>query len=494
MSSQSRYRQIFKATSLFGGVQIVNILTIIIRAKFVAIFIGPAGMGIYSLLVSTVTLISTISGMGLNYSAIRNISQANESGDLSKLSSTLFIFRRLILISSLIGALLLIIFSPFLSQFAFGNRDYTWSFISLSLMLVFTTLTSGNTALLQGTRKLAYTAKSSIIGSVLGLMTSVPLYYFLGLNGIMPSLIVSALTAYIISWFFASKVEVEPVKVTKDETITVGTEMIKLGGVLVTGQLLGSLIVYIINTFIRNKGGLVDVGLYQAGMMMTSQSIGLVFSAMSIDYFPRLAGVCNDREKVNNMVNEQGIITALIASPLLIALIVFAPVCIHILLSPKFYVIQEFVRWLAFGTLFTAPIIVISYIALAKGDKTTYFLYGSVYNSVLSLFIYMGGYLVNGLIGMAVGFLILQVSYLIIISVKFYKLYAFSFKKNFLSVFVSLALLCSAAMLSTILLKGIWIYAIGSLISALSFYYAWVKLDSLLGLRQILLQKNLRNK
>jgi O-antigen/teichoic acid export membrane protein len=489
MSSQSRFRQIFKATSLFGGVQIINILTVIIRAKFVAIFVGPTGLGIYSLLVSTVTLVSTISGMGLNYSAVRNISQANESGDLRKLSSILVIFRRLVLISSLFGALILVIFSPLLSQFTFGNRDYTWSFISLSLMLAFTTLTSGNTALLQGTRKLTYTAKSSSIGSVLGLLTSVPLYYFFGLNGIIPSLIVSALTTYIISLIFAGRVELVAVKVDKDETITVGTEMIKLGTVLVTGQLIGSLIVYIINAFIRNKGGLIDVGLYQAGMMMTSQSVGLVFSAIAIDYFPRLSGVCNDKEKVNNMVNEQGIITALIASPLLITLIVFAPVCIHILLSPKFYAIEDFVRWLAFGTLFTAPIIIISYIPLAKGDKTVYFLYGSVYNSVLSLFFYIGGYLINGLIGMAVGFFILQVSYLIIIGLRFFKLYAFSFNRNFLTIFISLTVLCLAAMLSTIILKGIWIYIIGGLISAISFCYAWFKLDTFLGVKEILLQK-----
>ena len=489
MSSQSRYRQIFKAISLFGGVQLINILTIIIRAKFVAIFIGPSGMGIYSLLVSTVTLISIISGIGLNYSAVRNISQAYESENLSKLSSTLFIIRRLVLISCIIGALLLIIFSPLLSYFTFGNRDYTWSFIFLSLMLVFTTLTSGNTALLQGTRNLSYTAKSSVIGSVLGLLTSIPLYYFLGLNGIMPSLIISALTAYIISWFFARKVEVKPVKVTKDETIAVGYEMIKLGAVLVIGQLIGSLIIYIINAFIRNRGGLIDVGLYQAGMMMTSQSIGLVFSAMTIDYFPRLSGVFNDKEKVNNMVNEQGIVTALIASPLLIALIVFSPVFIQILLTPKFYVIEGFVRWLAFGTLFTAPMIIISYIPLAKGDKTVYFLYGTFYNSVLSLFFYIGGYLINGLIGMAVGFFVFQFFYLIIIVMRFYKLYAFSLNRNFLKVFITLAVLCSSAMLSTFLLKGIWIYLIGCLILVLSFCYALFKLDSFLGLKEIILQK-----
>ena len=94
MSHQSSYRQVFKATSLFGGVQVITVLTTIIRSKFVALFLGPVGMGISSLLVSAVTLVNTISGMGLNYSAVRDISLANESGDIKKLSYTLIIFKR----------------------------------------------------------------------------------------------------------------------------------------------------------------------------------------------------------------------------------------------------------------------------------------------------------------------------------------------------------------------------------------------------------------
>ena len=44
---QSSYRQIVKATSVFGGVQGFNILISIIRSKVVAVLLGPAG--IYSL-------------------------------------------------------------------------------------------------------------------------------------------------------------------------------------------------------------------------------------------------------------------------------------------------------------------------------------------------------------------------------------------------------------------------------------------------------------
>ena len=56
-SKQNTYNQIIKATSLFGGVQVFNILLSVIRTKVVTIIIGPAGFGILGLFTATVKLI-----------------------------------------------------------------------------------------------------------------------------------------------------------------------------------------------------------------------------------------------------------------------------------------------------------------------------------------------------------------------------------------------------------------------------------------------------
>ncbi len=56
----SSYKQILKATSIFGGVQVFNIIISILRAKFIAVIIGPVGMGIFGLLTSTLSLITSL--------------------------------------------------------------------------------------------------------------------------------------------------------------------------------------------------------------------------------------------------------------------------------------------------------------------------------------------------------------------------------------------------------------------------------------------------
>jgi O-antigen/teichoic acid export membrane protein len=482
MSNRQSYRQIFKATSLFGGVQVVNVLTGILRSKFLAVFLGPAGMGVSSLLVASVTLIVTISSLGLNFSAVRDLSQAHENEDQDNLAIIITVFKRWLWISCALGVILLISLSTIISKIAFDSSKYTMSLVVLSVMLVFTLLTNGNVALLQGMRRLTFAAKSTVIGSIIALILSIPCYYFYGIDGIVPALVVSSFVTYVVSHYFTRSVLPKPAIVRTMATVNIGNSMVKLGLVMMLGQIFGSLVVYAINLFIRHHGGIVDVGLYQAGIMITSQSIGLVFSAMSMDFFPRLSVVAHDLKKSSEMVNQQAIITVLIACPLLICLIVFAPLVIKLLLAKDFSSITFFVRWIAFGTIFTAPGVVLGYVALAKGAKRVYFLYCTFYNSLLSIAFYLGGYVWNGLDGMAIGICSFQIIYLIFLSVKFYSLYSFLFSKQFMLLYLKLIGMSALTLFITFYFGMISTYCIGGCILVYSIFFTWKKLDQLIGI------------
>ena len=78
---QKSYRQIFKATSLFGGVQVFKIIISIVRSKFVAVLLGPAGMGIAGLLTSTTGFVSALTNFGLGTSAVKNVAAASATGN-----------------------------------------------------------------------------------------------------------------------------------------------------------------------------------------------------------------------------------------------------------------------------------------------------------------------------------------------------------------------------------------------------------------------------
>lgn len=41
------YRRIVKATGLFGGVQVINILCSLVKTKLIAVWLGAEGVGLF---------------------------------------------------------------------------------------------------------------------------------------------------------------------------------------------------------------------------------------------------------------------------------------------------------------------------------------------------------------------------------------------------------------------------------------------------------------
>ena len=53
---ESQYRSILKATSIFGGTQLLQILVGLARSKFVALLVGTIGMGMNFMYMSSLTI------------------------------------------------------------------------------------------------------------------------------------------------------------------------------------------------------------------------------------------------------------------------------------------------------------------------------------------------------------------------------------------------------------------------------------------------------
>ena len=87
------YSHILKYTGLFGGIQSLNILISLVRNKFVALILGPEGMGLISLFNSTIKLVSDSTNLGISMSGLREISETYEQTPRNwHISSSLFVF------------------------------------------------------------------------------------------------------------------------------------------------------------------------------------------------------------------------------------------------------------------------------------------------------------------------------------------------------------------------------------------------------------------
>ena len=486
--NKSSYRSIFKATSLFGGVQVYQILIQIIKSKFVAVLLGPAGVGIMGLYQSGLQLIQQLSSMGLSQSAVRDVSEANGSNDMQRIAKTVTVVRKLVWITGLLGLVLVVCFSPLLSKASFGNYDYTIPFIILSVTLLLDQLSAGQKVVLQGMRRLKDLAKCSAFGVTFGLFTSVPLYYWLGIEGIVPTFLLSSVCTLLLSWFYSRKIKIEKVKVTPKQTFEHGKLMLVMGVSMSLSGILNTAVAYALRGFIQANGGVEQVGLFQAGFIIMTTYVGMVMNAIATDYYPRLAAINKDNQKCREAVSQQGEIGVMILAPMLTICLVFMPFVLKILYSDRFLAANEYISWACLGMMLRLSSWVISFLFVAKAESKLFMineLSANLYYLVFSLI----GYKTFGLVGLGIAFALEYVVYFVQCYLIVRKRYDFSFSNSFIKCYGIQLLLIITCLVIVLLLDGWLKYTTGSVIIAISCYMGFKGLNEKLELLSLVKQK-----
>ena len=106
--------------------------------------------------------------------------------------------------------------------------------------------------------------------------------------------------------------------------------MIKLGLVMVLASIVGAIVKNFINIFIINFGSISDLGFYNAGQTIALSYVGMIFTAMSYEYFPRLSRISEDNKKVRIAVNQQSEIIFLTLLPILVVLVCLTELIINL--------------------------------------------------------------------------------------------------------------------------------------------------------------------
>lgn len=491
--NKNSYGQILKATSIFGGVEVFKILIRIIRVKFIAVLLGPAGMGIAGLLGSTTQLISTVSSFGLGTSAVKDLASAQSSGNPQKVSVVVAVVRRLVWITGFIGAFLTFVFSSQLSVLTFGNEEYSYAFMWLAVTLLLNQISTGQNVLLRGMRQIKKLAKAGVIGSVLGLFTTIPFYYYYGVDGIVPGMIVSSIVTLLLTWYFARKIKVEVLaqEVTIKKTFTEGKSMLKMGFMLSLSGMITLGASYLVKVFISRTGGVDEVGLYTAGFSIISSYVGMIFTAMSTDYFPRLSAVANEKTRLNLEINQQAEIALLLLAPIITIFLIFIEWGVILLYSTKFLPAVEMILWAIIGILFKAGSWAVSFMFLAKGAGKLFF-WNEVITNVYLLGLNVLGYYYWGLMGLGLSFTLSYILYLIQVFFVAKKKYDFSFNKAFLMIFGLQFLLCAGCLILVKLTKDSYTYIFGILMIIASGLYSLKELNHRLDLKSKL--KKIKNK
>ncbi|TRX00951.1 oligosaccharide flippase family protein [Flavobacterium gawalongense] len=480
--SKTSYHQIVKTTSLFGGVQFLTIIISIIRTKLIAVFIGPTGMGIVSLLNSAINIIGGVTNLGIETSGVKHISSNYKNNDLKNVSTLVAIVKKLTLATGILGCIVAIIFSRWLSQLTFGNSNHIFSFVFISITLLFRQLMIGQLVVLQGLRRMKLLAKANFYGNSFGLLFSIPLYYYYRIDAIVPSIIVASLASLLFSFYYSKKIQFEKIIVSNKQLTTAGKSIIKLGILLTLSGLLTLVTTYLIQIYVGKQGGIEQVGFYNAGFTLLNSYVGIIFTAMSTDYFPRLASISDENEKVRTSVIQQSFISILIITPIIILFLTLIPLIVKIIYTPAFISIIPMVCFGILAMLFKAVSWSMGYILIAKGDSKM-FMKTAVGFNIISLFLNVLGYYYYGLEGLGFSFFVYYLIHFFGLKIITKKRYDFYFDNDFYKIYLICILMCIATFLFRYIPDPILKYSLMSAMVLISFVFVLFQMNKMMELK-----------
>ena len=164
---------VMRAMTLLSGTRVLILLCSVVRVKLVALWIGAAGVGLFGIYNSIIELMSALTQLNVRDSSVRDIAGVD---DISMRHRIIGVVRRWAAVLGLFGSLLTLTLSPLLSRVTFGDDAHACGFVWLSAVMLFSSVTGGELAILQGSRLLGRLAAASLAGAVGGLLLSVPLY------------------------------------------------------------------------------------------------------------------------------------------------------------------------------------------------------------------------------------------------------------------------------------------------------------------------------
>lgn len=406
--------QLITNTARLGASLGVSILCGLLTAKVVAATLGPHGYGVFGLYGSVLAVLVLAGGLG-TANALTRIGAGRVPHDAAGWRELRAAGFALTGAGWLIVSLgLVILRGPVGRAFLGRGLPLTSAFLLAGCLLFMLTINLEN-AILKTERQVPRLARADALIAVLGAAATVSLVHFYGVGGILPAMAVSAVAGgTTLVWMGERTRWGDMFHVASWKRVGCAMRsLLRLGATYGLSAVAASSVRVVIPFLILHRLGTSAVGLFTTAMTVAGIYLGAIISIMARDYFPRLAALPpTDRDALNDAVRDQQELALLLGMPAILAVLAFAPLVIPVIYSPRFLAAVPLLNWLVTADLFRLLAWTLAYVALARGSGTR-FLRLELSSGALGLAAIAAGLVMDGLVGVGVGYLVAQAIYLV---------------------------------------------------------------------------------
>lgn len=386
MSDNSR--GLIRSMAIMGSSQTANIVISIIRLKALALMLGPSGVGLLGIFTNLLDMVKTAAGLGIGKSGVRQIASAKR--DEIVLSRV----RRVLLIAHLVqGAVAMVVvwlLRAEISEWLLGNSLYKNEVGLIGVAILLTLLGTAHTALLQGMRRIDDLGRVTVYSALIGTIAGLVAIWFFGQAGVVWFIVIQPLATIIIASKYTKHLPISKKNILGAEEVwDIWKPMAKLGAAFMLGGLATSVTMIIVRQRIIQELGLDAAGLFAAAWGISMIYIGLMLSAVSADYYPRLTEIITDRSAATELMNDQLQILLSIGGPVLLLLIGLAPWIVTLLYSVEFESAAELLQWMTAGNVFKLASWPLAFSIVAASRSKTFFFMEISFNIVFLAIVWL---------------------------------------------------------------------------------------------------------
>ena len=421
---EKHQKTLLKGTGVFGIVEILRLILRLVYNKFASLLLGASGVGLLGLIDNATQLISSFSSFGIYVTGIKEISAHRKNpSEFGRKAKSVHYFS---VFSGFLAAIISLIFASWLSRLTFNSSDYIIWFAFLSIYFVANGFTQSKTILLESIQEINKLLKINLIINFFNSVIAIFSYYYWGKTGIIIATILNSLFSLFL-YLLKTKNMIPKVEVSNKELLADFKKLIFSGSVIASNVVIGFVCYFVIRYFFKNNESLSILGLYNVGITILSSYLGMLFTAMSKIFFPKLSQAVSNKEDVIGLVNNQLEICLLIIFPIILFVYIFNEPLIHLLFSKEFSLVSDILIFGLASTIFKSFNYVAGYLILSHNNYKQYFFINAV-SDIFNVIFTISFYKIWGLLGIGISLLLNYV--MLGIYMFFYTRKIYSFRLN----------------------------------------------------------------
>lgn len=349
-----------------GIARIASVALLALRAKVIAVLLGPEGIGLLGLLTSLQEAGAQAADGGLSHSAVRQIAQARARA--RRLARLMQAMRIAVVGLAVAAALAVWTARAPLARLMTGTHDHMMAFGILGAGIGLLMIYRYQQAVLSGFRRVRELAVLTTSATALSALGGVALVAALGMDGLVWAVLLTPLAGAALAPLFLGRLPLSssPALAWRAAAPHVQATF-RVGVGLMISALAVLLTPMILRVWLTRESGLDEAGLFQAALAISMQISGFVLAAAATEYYPRLSAAFADSAAVRRQANDQALLYLGLGAPAVLLLSSAAPWVLEVLYAPAFTAAAPLLQWLFLAVVIRLLVVPVETILMAGG-------------------------------------------------------------------------------------------------------------------------------